>query len=174
MAEAYRSIAHIQKTHGRKGEVVAVPARGLPLLLHEGMRVVIVPPRLKGPREFEVVACTDSDSGQRILMSRVDSIKDASELVGRTVLARICDLPDDLALHDVESLLGRVIEDERWGDIGTIAEVMQGPANDVWVVEGRYGEVLVPVVEHVVLMVDEDGPIRTSIPQGLIEADVIA
>jgi 16S rRNA processing protein RimM len=176
LAEAYRSIAHVEKTHGRKGEVVAVPAHGLPLLLREGLRVVIVPPRLKGPREFEVLSCNDSANGQLVRLSQVDSIQVASELVGHTVLARIGDLPNDFALHDVSALMGRAIGDERFGDLGTIEEVMRGPANDVWVVEGPYGEVLVPVVDHVVKSVPDErdgGPIVVSLPDGLVQTDVI-
>lgn len=173
MAEAYRSIAHVEKTHGRKGEVVAVPAHGLPLLLRKGLRVVIVPPRLKGPRELEVVSCSDSSTGQLVRLARIDTIQAASELVGHAVLARIRDLPDDFALHDVPALMGRAIEDVRLGAIGAIEEVMQGPANDVWVVEGPYGEVLVPVVEHVVASVPEAGPIVVSLPNGLVRTDVV-
>ncbi|MDO4797262.1 MAG: 16S rRNA processing protein RimM [Coriobacteriales bacterium] len=175
MAEAYRSIAHVEKTHGRKGEVVVVPARGLPLLLREGLRVVVVPPRLKGPREFEVLRCSDSANGQLVSLAGVTTIQAASGLVGRTVLARVADLPEDLCLHDVESLLGRSVCDERLGELGTIAEVMRGPANDVWVVTGRYGEVLVPVVAHVVSHVAPDAsPIDVSLPGGLVETDVEA
>ncbi len=173
MTEAYRSIAHVEKTHGRKGEVVAVPTHGLPLLLREGLRVVIVPPRLKGPRELEVLSCSDSSTGQLVRFGRVDSIQAASELVGHAVLARIRDLPEDFALHDVPALMGREIEDACLGVIGTIEEVMQGPANDVWVVVGPYGEVLVPVVEHVVASVPEEGPIVVSLPGGLVRTDVV-
>lgn len=175
MAEAYRSIAHVEKTHGRKGEVVVVPARGLPLLLRVGLRVVVVPPRLKGPREFEVLRCADSSSGQLVSLRDVDTIQEASELVGRTVLARVADLPEDLCLHDAQSLLGRDVRDVRLGEVGSIVEVMRGPANDVWVVEGSYGEVLIPVVPQVVEGVPKDGePICVSLPGGLVETDVDA
>lgn len=46
----YRVIARVVKAHGKKGEVVTVPVHGLPSLMHEGLSVCVVPPRLKGPR----------------------------------------------------------------------------------------------------------------------------
>ena len=47
MQETLEHIAHIAKTHGKRGELVADPVRGLPPLLSRGMRVAILPPRLR-------------------------------------------------------------------------------------------------------------------------------
>lgn len=167
MSDTYRSIARIEKTHGRKGEVVVVPAHGLPLLLRQGLEVVVVPPRLKGPRRFVVRRCTDSATGQLVALAGIDSLQQASALVGRTILAREADLPKDYALHDVDALLGREVTDVRLGVLGSIEEVMRGPAQDVWVVRGPYGEVLVPVVDEVVLSHEGD-PIEVDLPGGLV------
>lgn len=134
------------------------------------MRVVVVPPRLKGSREHVVTSCSGAgaDSGQLVGLSGVEGLQDASALVGRTVLAPLSELPEDLAAHDPRALLGRHVVDEAHGDLGAIAEVMRGPANDVWVVRGAYGEVLVPVVGAYVGHVGPDGPIRVSLPGGLV------
>ena len=88
---------------------------------------------------------------------------------GRYLLARESNLPDDVALHDAEALFGREVSDQELGYLGTIAEVMVGPANDVWVIEGPFGEVLVPVVDQVVLALPEKGPISVHIPSGLVD-----
>lgn len=170
MAVAYRSIARVEKTHGRKGEVVVVPAHGLPLLLRQGLEVVLVPPGLKGPRSHVVRRCSDATGGQLVALSGIDTLNAAAACVGRTVLARVADLPEDLALHDVDALMGREVIDGGMGVLGSIVEVMRGPANDVWVVEGPRGEVLVPVVPHVVPSVPADnGPIVVDLPKGLVE-----
>ncbi|MBO7673452.1 MAG: 16S rRNA processing protein RimM [Atopobiaceae bacterium] len=169
MAEAYRSIARIQKTHGRNGEVVAVPTHGLPLLLHEGLEVTVVPPELKGPRRHVVSRCVDAPAGQLVAFADVRSLGEASRLVGKTVLARMADLPADVALHDVDALAGRMVRDVRHGPLGAIEEVLRGPANDVWVVRGRYGEVLVPVVEAMIREFDESGDILVDLPDGLVD-----
>ena len=61
-------------------------------------------------------------------------------------------------------LMGREVVDERFGSLGTIVEIMSTPANDVWVVEGdRYGEVLIPVIEQVVLDLPDTGTISVHV-----------
>lgn len=168
MVKEYRSIARIQKTHGRNGEVVAVPTHGLPLLLHEGLAVAIVPPALKGSRFHVVKKVADGGAGQLVLFDDVRSLGEASELVGKTVLACVDDLPYDLALHDVDALSGRTVTDVRMGAIGTISGLMRGPANDIWIVQGNRGEVLIPVVDSMIRCVPKEGAIEVELPRGLV------
>lgn len=148
-----------------------VPTHGLPLLLHTGLEVVVVPPALKGPRRFEVVSCTDARGGQLVALAGISSIGRAAKLVGKTLLAKTSDLPEDFVLHDVDELVGREVIDATRGSLGEISEVMRGPANDVWVVRGRKGEVLVPVVESVIREWSEDGPLMVDLPRGLVKED---
>jgi 16S rRNA processing protein RimM len=56
--------------------------------------------------------------------------------------------------HDLE---GCSVETEDGRPLGTIAEVLQGPANDVWAVEGEAGRRWIPAVRHAVLEVDLAG-----------------
>lgn len=168
MPDRYRRIARVQKAHGRSGEVVTVPAHGLPLLVRVGLEVAVVPPPLRGSRWHTVSSCArDGRSGALVALSDVDTISAAEALVGRELLARVADLPDDLALHDAERLVGREVSDERTGERGRIAEVMRGPANDVWVVRGERGELLLPVIDDVVSAVPDEGPIPVWVPAGL-------
>lgn len=170
MATTYRSIARIQKTHGRKGEVVAVPAHGLPPLLHANLEVFLVPPSLKGPRCHVVRGCVGTGDAQLVSFGGVDSLDAASKLVGRTVLARVSDLPADALLHDVDAWLGRTVRDASHGELGRIEEVLRGPAQDVWVVRGALGEVLIPVVEEFVRELPENGSLVVKLPRGLVAA----
>ena len=169
MRDRYRVIARVEKSHGRTGEVVTVAVHGLPPLVREGLEVFVVPPRLKAPRSFMVTHVTEGARGQLVSLSGVTGIDQADGLRGRYLLAREKDLPDDVALHDAEALFGREVCDKSLGYLGTIEEVMVGPANDVWVVEGPFGEVLLPVVEDVVAGVPDDGPIAVCVPAGLID-----
>lgn len=168
----YRVIARVVKAHGKKGEVVTVPVHGLPLLMHEGLSVCVVPPRLKGPRWHTVLAAESDRRGQRIQLSGVSTLGAAEALVGRSLLANMQDLPGDIALHDREALVGREAEDARLGAIGTIEEILAGPANDVWVVRGEaFGEVLLPVIPDVVDTVPPTGPIPVHVPKGAIDEE---
>ena len=168
MRERYRTIARVAKARGRRGEVVTVSVHGLPSLVREGLEVAPLPPELTGPRWRTVVSCTSDDrGGQLVALSGVDDISQAELLVGKTLLARRSDLPEDLELHDPRSLIGREVVDERLGALGSIEEVMRGPANDVWVVRGAAGETLLPVIDDVVGEVGESGPVTVRVPAGL-------
>lgn len=172
MAAGYRRIARVAKAHGTHGEVVAVSVDGLPAVLKPGLRVCAVPPRLRGDRWHVVEDVETSDAGQLVTLSGVESLGEARELVGSWLLAAEADLPEGLAAHDARGLRGREVRDARLGLVGTIEDVLYGPANDVWVVRGRAGETLVPVVDAIVGRVDYGGgPIRVDLPVGLVPGD---
>ncbi|MBM6774107.1 ribosome maturation factor RimM [Olsenella profusa] len=167
MRETYRCIARVAKAHGRRGEVVTVPVHGLPSLVREGLRVAVVPPELTGSRWHTVASCSHDDrSGDLVSLLGCASLGEAEALVGRYLLASEKDLPVDLALHDAGRLVGREVAE---GDevLGEISEVMSGPANDVWVVRGARGELLLPVIDAVVREVPEEGAIQVRVPAGL-------
>ena len=169
MRERYRTIARVAKARGRRGEVVTEPVHGLPSLVREGLEVAVLPPELKGPRWRTVVSASgEGRAGRLVALSGVGDVSSAERLVGRFLLARERDLPEDLALHDPERLVGREVVGEGDGRRARIREVMSGPANDVWVldVDGG-GEVLVPVVDEVVSTVPDEGPIPIRVPRGL-------
>ena len=149
MRSQYKNIARVVKPHGRKGEVLAQPLRGLPSVLTPGMRVALTPPALKRDRFCTVVSVTDTGDGDLVSFEGID----------------------DLTAADTD-LMGREVVDERFGSLGTIVEIMSTPANDVWVVEGdRYGEVLIPVIEQVVLDLPDQGTISVHVMDGLIDMD---
>ncbi len=139
---------------------MAVPVHGLPPVLYEGLEVWVVPPLLKGVRQTVVESCFEDDrDGSLIHLEGIGDIDAARALVGRCLLAREVDLPDDLDLHDAERLIGREVVDIRLGMRGVITEVMRGVANDAWAIDVDGEEVLLPVVDHVVSVVPAEGPI---------------
>lgn len=171
MRAEYELIARVGKTRGLEGKVTAQPAAGLPLCLHEGLEVHVVPPTLYGPRHMRIASVEELAGGQLVLSFQgVESIDDAEQLTGRWLLAAV----DELDLEDdPDWFIGVSVHDERYGDLGRVVELIETPANDVIVVEGPYGEVLVPVIDEVIVEVpQQDGlPIVTHVMDGLIEAE---
>jgi 16S rRNA processing protein RimM len=162
----------VVKPHGKRGEVVTDPVHGLPPLLHKGLTVAVVPPLLKEDRWHTVLgASNDGASGQLVALSGVSDIAAAEAICGCTLLARVEDLPEGYALHDVDALLGREVTDQTFGPIGSIVEVLRSVANDVWVIDGPYGEVLLPAVDEVVLQLPPAGPIEVLAPVGLVPVE---
>ena len=136
--------------------------------MRAGMRVALVPPALKGDRWHLVTSVSEGGTGQLVSLSGISSMGDAEAVVGTFVLALEDQLPPDIALHDAHDLLGREVLDQGRGTLGSIVEVMTGPANDVWVIDGAYGELLVPVIPTVVTDVPPEGPVVISAPEGLV------
>ncbi len=141
-------------------------------MLSVGMKVAAVPPALKQSRWHTVTSVEEgSGSGQLVALSGSRSIGSAQELAGKVLLASVESLPEDYALHDVDALLDREVVSHTYGSLGTITEILTGPANDVWVVDGPYGEVLLPVIDEVVRAIDAAGPLEVNVPDGLIPRD---
>lgn len=169
MYKKLKTIARVVKTHGKKGEVVTVSVNGLPSLMRENLMVCLVPPALKSNRWHRVAEVQDGPRGQLVTFFDVSTISDAEELVGKSILSLEEDLPEDLVLHDPNVLLGSHVVDEQVGELGVIAEVMVGPANDVWSIQGPYGEVLIPVVPEVIQGTISDGEgFLVRVPEGTL------
>jgi 16S rRNA processing protein RimM len=162
------NVARIARTHGRTGEVVVHPLDGLPFCLYEGMRVALTPPDLHRDRWYTVARV---GGGQPPLVSfeGVSSLNDAEPLVGKLVLAARDDVPEASEERALLDCVGHEMVDVERGCVGTVAELIQLPANDVWRVEGPYGSVLVPVIDEVVVALPEGrGPLTVRLLPGLL------
>lgn len=136
------------------------------------MRVALTPPALKRDRFCAVESVTETGDGDLVKFSGIDDLTAAEGVAGCFVLADAADLDLGPLTSAYDDLIGRTVLDDRFGDLGRIVEIMSTPANDVWVVDGgRYGEVLIPVIEQVVLDLTEEGPISVHCMDGLIDID---
>ncbi len=166
------NIARVLRAHGKEGEVAVRPVRGLPLLLEPGMRAALTPPALDRDRFCTVEAVEGRGDDALVRFSGIDTIGAAEALAGCYVLVERASVELDPLSAPYTELIGRAVCDERFGELGRISEIMETPANDVWVVEGeRYGEVLIPVVPSVVPGIPETGPIAVRVMDGLIDPE---
>ncbi len=98
--------------------------------------------------------------------------RDAAELM-RQLLVMV-DIENAVPLEEGEfylyQLIGMRVETQAGEALGTISEVLETGANDVYIVQSpRYGEILIPVLEHVVVKTDIDaGLIIVVLPEGLL------
>lgn len=171
MSQGYKVIARVVKTHGIKGEVVAVPANGLPAVLSQGLNVCVLPPSLRGERWHTVTNLETSEAGQLVALSGISQINDAHELVGKYLLAKVSDIELPEYYDELDELMGLEVRDERLGSLGAVTEVLQGSMQDILVVTSERGETLIPAVEDLVWYADDEQSLISSIPFGLAPWD---
>jgi len=155
-------------THGIKGEIKVFPTtedlhrfdylKELILDTKEGHK----PFKLENVKYFK---------GQAILkLEGVDNINDIEKYKGCDVLvSRENAIPLGENEHYVADLLGLPVITDTDRNLGTLSEVMQTGANDVYVIKKpEGGELLVPVIDDCVLEVaPEKGYIKVHLLDGL-------
>jgi 16S rRNA processing protein RimM len=167
-SEAFVEIGRVAKTHGLVGEVSVIMTVDLPVSRLPGVEVWFVPPPA-GVRTGRITSVRPGPKGPLFLVEGVGDIGTASLLRGRSILARAADLPE---VEEEFDPMGFTVVDAVRGNIGEVVDVIVTGANDVWVVDGALGEVLVPVIDDVVDEIDEDARVaRVRLLPGLIEED---
>jgi 16S rRNA processing protein RimM len=165
-ADAFVEIGRVSKTHGLNGEVSVIVTGGLPVERLVGLEVWFVPPPA-ALRSARIGSVRSGPKGPLFSLEGVSDIGAAETLRGCLVLAKASDVPE--AEYEFDPV-GLVVTDDAHGLVGTVEDVIVTGANDVWVVRGPYGEVLVPVIDDVVCDVDEDAmTARVTLLPGLLE-----
>ena len=123
-----------------------------------------------GPNAFRVSSFTPHGYGHALLQLDGVTTRDAAQqLVGQAVT-----VPETAApfLEEGEyfhfQLLGLYVLTEEHEELGQITEILETGSNDVYVVSGPGGEVLVPALADVVLEVRlDEGQMIVDLPDGL-------
>lgn len=102
--------------------------------------------------------------------SGVDNAEDAQAICGCYCLVPQEAMPE-LKPEDTPVLMtGWSVEDEAFGALGQIVDVLESPAQATLVVEGERGQVLIPFVDEFVQELDEGAQrVRVAIPESLLE-----
>ena len=139
-----------------------MPAADLPFVLPIGLEVWFVPPP-PGARTGRIEDVRRGPKGPLVKVSGIDDITVAQRTVGSEIIARAADLPAgwNEPAEKTDEPLGLTVTDVVRGPLGEIVEVIVTGANDVWVLEGPLGEVLLPVIDDVVLSIDWDARTAT-------------
>jgi 16S rRNA processing protein RimM len=173
-SEPFTPIARVVKTHGLKGELAVEPTPGFEFAPPTGLEVWFVPPPV-GLRSGRLESIRRGPRGPLLKVSGIDDIGVAGTVVGTEIIARSVDLPAEMLqpAEVVEDGLGLSVTDVERGLLGEVVEVIVTGANDVWVIDGPFGEVLLPVIDDVIVSVDWDAATATVrlLPGLLAEED---
>ncbi len=115
---------------------------------------------------------TEWHKGKAIIkLSTIDSIEDAQRLRGQPIeihRSQLQPLPEGQYYHF--QLIGLEVQTSQGELLGNITEILTAESNDIYVVSGNRGEILIPAIEDVVKSIDlNKGRIVIKPIQGLLK-----
>lgn len=161
MKKQYLEAGKIVTTHGIKGEVKIMPYCDSAELLAEFDRLFI------GKNHDEIIV-ERARVQKNMVIAKLEGIntpEEAEKLRNKMLFMHRDDLELDDDTYFIQDLIGMEVKDADSDALyGTIADVMQTGANDVYVVRGEDREYLVPAIADVVISTDLDSNIMTIRP----------
>ncbi|MBR4509389.1 MAG: 16S rRNA processing protein RimM [Ruminococcus sp.] len=161
MKKEYLEAGKIVTTHGIRGEVKIMPYTDTPELLAEFDRLFI------GKNKDELIIERSRVFKNMVIakIEGVDTPEAAEKLRNKLLYMHRDDLELDDDTYFIQDLIGIEVRDADSGKVyGTISDVMQTGANDVYVIKGSDREYLVPAIADVVVSTDIDESIMTIRP----------
>jgi 16S rRNA processing protein RimM len=154
----FLTVGRIVNTHGIKGEVRVLPRTDFPeTRFRPGSKLYIDLPG-RPLDQWEVESSRTHKNMYLVRFKGIDDINEAEKFKGawlRVPRSEKVDLEEDeYYFHEI---IGCHVLTEDGESIGTVTEIWQPGANDVWVVKtADKRDVLIPAVSEVVLDVDRD------------------
>lgn len=99
-----------------------------------------------------------------------ESLTAVEPLIGARILLSEEQLPEpDDGLDYFHRLVGMQVVDRQLGEIGELVEMFTTAAHDTYVVQGRFGEVLIPAVAEFIAEIDQERRVvHVDLPEGLV------
>jgi 16S rRNA processing protein RimM len=163
-------IGRVVKPHGIRGKM-KVEYFGEDLHRFSFYREVFIKGEKAWPERFEVLEAIPQPPRLILQLKGIEKIEEAELLLGREIFIKKEAFP---ALEEREyywmDILGMKVETEEGKRLGRVKEIFPTGANDVYVVEGKRGEILLPATEEVIQSVDlERGVMKVIRLEGLWE-----
>jgi len=170
MMREYFEVGIISGMHGLKGEVKVYTTSQDPSRFETLKSVLLDLGEEKLPLEIESVRY--AKNSPLLKFKGRDRIEDVEKWKGRSLCIKREDaLPLGENEYYVGDLIGCRVLLEDGSEFGTLADVTQTGANDVYIVKRSSGkEVLIPAIDSCILRVDtEKGEIMIHLLEGLID-----
>lgn len=163
-------LGHISRTHGLKGEVVAVFDTDRPEAYTE-LESVFVDNRGE-LIPFFIEELSTNSKGHFILRFEDMSPEESEDLVGSELYLPLNLLPPlsgkAFYFHEV---IGFTLQDAAAVEIGHCVKMLEGSAQPLFVIEGKNGEeILVPAIDEFIEKIDRQAQtIYLNLPEGLLD-----
>lgn len=160
----------ITRTHGIRGEVKVYPTTDSPLRFQEFERVLL---KCGGRMRCFPIESARFFKNMVILKLRgIDSMEEAEQYRGGELyISREDGEPLSENEYYIGDIIGLLAEDEDGNSLGTVKDVLQTGANDVYVVarEGKR-DLLLPAIHDCIKQIDlENGRMTVHVMDGLLD-----
>lgn len=167
----YFAIGRIVGAHGIRGEVKVLVMTDYPERFRPGARLYLGTEQTCAPTEIQTVR-----SHKGVLLVKLSTVPDRNlaELLQGQYLLIPAEQAMPLADHEyyAHDLIGLAVETTAGGALGTLTEILFTGANDVYVVTGPAGEVLIPALREVIVGIDLVGrKMIVDPPAGLLSGE---
>ena len=150
----YIEAGRIVNTHGVAGEVKIEVWLDSPQFLKSFKRCFI------DRREVKLLSARVHKGFLIVKLEGVEDVNAAMALKGRTVFIDRADARLPKGAFFLQDIIGASVVDESGSEIGKLADVMETPSSNVYVVKGER-EHLIPAVPEFILSTDADNGIIT-------------
>jgi 16S rRNA processing protein RimM len=163
-------IGRVVKLHGVSGKV-KVEYFGEDLHRLSLYREIFIEDEKGRPKAYEILEAIPQPPRLILRLKGIEKVEEAEPLMGKEILI------EKEALLELEEgeyywvdLLGMKVETQGGKRIGEVREIFPTGANDVYVVEGKRGEILLPATEEVIRSIDlKKGVMKVVRMEGLWE-----
>lgn len=147
------TVGRVARPHGVRGELRVVPDTDFPQRLLTLREAVLLKEEQATAVQIEAVRPHGSDFLVKI--DGIKSVEQAQAWRGALVAVPRADtVPLPPGRYYVFDVLGLRVETESGRVLGTVSRILRTGGNDVYVVRGASGEVLIPAVSSVVVSID--------------------
>lgn len=168
MAKDLFPIGRVIKPHGIKGKM-KVEYFGEDSHRFSLYREVFIDYGMSRVEPYEILEVIPQPSNLIIRLKGIEKIEEAEPLIGKEILVKKEALPElEKGEYYWIDILGMVVENEEGKRIGTVKKIFPTKANDVFVIEGKRGEIFLPATEEVIQSIDrQKGVMKVIWMEGL-------
>ena len=159
--EKYLEAGQIVNTHGVRGEVKIMPWADSPEFLQKIKTLYV------GGEAYRVTA---SRVHKGCVLAKLDGVEDvnaAMAMKNKTVYIARKDVKLPKGSFFIADIIGAKVVTEDGTELGTLADVMEMPAQNIYLVKGER-EIMIPAVEEFILKTDvKNGVITVRLIEGM-------
>lgn len=168
--EKLYNVGKIVNTHGIRGEVRVMSVTDFPELRYQKGSILLLDRKNDKPIELTVASHRKHKNFDLLTFEghpTIESVEPYRDGILKIKESQLTDLPqDEFYFHEI---IGLTVVTEEGREIGTIKEILQPGANDVWVIRReKQKDLLIPYIEECVLNIDlEESKVTVHLMEGL-------